>query len=116
MAPAAGDGATLIRIGNLPIYATDALVRRSPPLQRTPLAEPLAVHLHPDQASALGLAAGAMVRLRQTAGNGELGETTAPVVIDDEIPLGCARIPAGVPGSAALGPAVGRVQIDRAAD
>jgi len=100
----------------LPIYATDALVRHSPPLQRTPLAEPLAVHLHPDQASALGLAAGAMARVRQTAGNGELGDATAPVVIDDEIPLGCARIPTGVPGSEALGPVIGPVQIDQAVD
>ncbi|MCF8015000.1 MAG: NADH-quinone oxidoreductase subunit NuoG [Chromatiaceae bacterium] len=106
--------AELFRIGNVPIYATDPLVRRAPALQRTPLAEQLAVSLHPDDAAALGLADGQLARVAQVATNGERIEVNAPVVIDDRIAVGCARIPAGVEGSGGLGPIMGPVQISKA--
>lgn len=104
----------LFRIGNFPIYASDALVRRAPALQRTPLAERLAVHLHPSDARALGVSDGDLARVHQRATNGEEAEVTAPVVVHDGIALGCARIPAGVPGSGILGPIMGSVQISKA--
>ncbi|MBK5931031.1 NADH-quinone oxidoreductase subunit NuoG [Halochromatium salexigens] len=119
-APSAG---ALTRIGNLPIYASDALVRHAPALQRTPLAESLAVYLHPQQAADLGLTEGDQVRLIQGAGShsgsGSVGdnaaakEARAPVVLDDRIALGCTRIPAGVDGSEALGPIIGPVRIEK---
>jgi NADH-quinone oxidoreductase subunit G len=115
-APATEPSAQLIRLGNVPIYATDPLVRRAPALQRTPLAERLAVSLHPKDAGRLGLADGQMARVAQIATNGECVEVIAPVVIDDRIAVGCARIPAGVEGSGELGPIMGPVQISKAGD
>jgi NADH-quinone oxidoreductase subunit G len=98
----------LIRIGNVPIYALDPLVRHAPALQRTPLAERLAVHLHPRPARELGLEAGTEVRVLQ----GE-AEARAAVVLDDRIVPGCARIPAAVDGSEALGPCIGPVRLEK---
>ena len=106
----------LFRLGNVPIYATDALVRHAPALQRTPLAERLAVSLHPKDAAALGLADGQRARVGQVATHGEAVEVIAPVVIDDRIAVGCARIPAGVEGSGELGPIMGPVQISKVGD
>jgi NADH-quinone oxidoreductase subunit G len=103
----------LIRVGNLPIYASDALVRRADSLQRTPLAEALAIHLHPDQGAALGLSDGDLASVMQTALNGDSVQVSAPVVFDDRVAPGCARIPAAVDGSEALGPAIGPVTIAR---
>ncbi|MEA1050306.1 NADH-quinone oxidoreductase subunit NuoG [Lamprobacter modestohalophilus] len=111
---AAPQAAELFRLGNVPIYATDPLVRRASALQRTPLAEQLAVSLHPDDAAALGLADGQLAQVAQVATNGERTEVNAPVVIDDRIAVGCARIPAGVEGSGELGPIMGPVQISKA--
>ncbi|MFP4278379.1 MAG: NADH-quinone oxidoreductase subunit NuoG [Halochromatium sp.] len=122
-------GSDLTRIGNLPIYASDALVRHAPALQRTPLAESLAVHLHPRQAAELGLAAGDQARLRQETGaglsrgsgagidNAAASEVAcaarAAVVFDDRVALGCARIPAAVDGSEMLGPCIGPLRIEK---
>jgi NADH-quinone oxidoreductase subunit G len=103
----------LMRVGNVPIYAVDALVRHAPALRRTPLAERLAVHLHPDQAAKLGFAAGDRVRLMQPAVVGE-GSATAEVVLDDRLAMGCARVPAAVDGSEALGPQIGPLHLGAA--
>ncbi|TVQ94022.1 MAG: NADH-quinone oxidoreductase subunit G [Chromatiaceae bacterium] len=100
---------SLIRIGNLPIYASDPLVRRAPALQRTPLAEPCAAHLHPAQAAALGLAAGDQVRLQQPD---MPAPVIAPVVLDDAVPPGCVRVPAAVDGSQALGAQIGPITLE----
>ncbi|MBK5940884.1 NADH-quinone oxidoreductase subunit NuoG [Halochromatium roseum] len=116
LSSATPQGAELFRLGNVPIYATDPLVRRASALQRTPLAEQLAVSLHPEDAAALGLADGQLARVVQVATNGECIEVNAPVVIDDRIAVGCARIPAGVEGSGELGPIMGPVQISKAGD
>ena len=104
--PPHGAEAGLIRIGNVPIYATDSLVRRSPALQRTPAMTGLGVSLHPDQARALGLAAGDLAEVCQ---GGE--PVSMKVLIDDRVPPGCARIPAGVPGSEVLGDRIAPVTV-----
>ncbi len=88
----------LIRIGDVPMYAVDSLVRRSPALQGTPAMADLGVRLHPDQAHALGLVAGDWVEVRQGG-----SPMRIQVLIDDRVPLGCARVPSGVPGSEVLG-------------
>jgi len=107
--PPVGVGAGLMRIGNVPIYALDGLVRRSPALQRTPAMGAFSVSLHPEQASALGLTDEDHVEVRQ----GEVG-VRAPVILDDRIPLGCARIPAGVAGSESLGDQIAPVSMTKA--
>ncbi|WP_295880081.1 NADH-quinone oxidoreductase subunit NuoG [uncultured Thiohalocapsa sp.] len=99
----------LMRVGNVPIYAVDQTVRAAPALQHTPLAAPLAVHLHPEDAAQLGLAAGDAAEVAQGACS-----AVVPVVIDDRVARGAARLPAAVRGSGALGPAVGPLILTKA--
>ncbi|MGE5152602.1 MAG: NADH-quinone oxidoreductase subunit NuoG [Bdellovibrio bacteriovorus] len=107
-----GLGEGLIRVGNVPIYASDPLVRRAPALQHTPLmAGSFAAYLHPDQASASGLEAGDPVEVRQND-----AAVLARVVIDAGVPTGCARIPAGVAGSGGLGDQIGPVSLTKSTD
>ena len=96
----------LLRVADVPIYATDPLVRRARSLQQSPLMRPAEVRLHPEVAQALGVVGREQVQVRQ---NGRAVEL--PLVLDESIPRGCAWIPAGLPASAALGPAVGPVVI-----
>jgi NADH-quinone oxidoreductase subunit G len=99
----------LSRIGNVPIYALDALVRRAPALQRTASAGAFGVYLNPAEAAGMGVADGDLVAVRQ---NGSAVE--ARVVIDEAVPRGCARIPAGVAGSEGLGLQIGSVSVEKA--
>ncbi len=102
--PFRADG--LLRVADVPIYATDPLVRRAPSLQASPLARPVEVRLHPEVARDLGVAGREQVQVRQNGIAVDL-----PLVLDESIPQGCAWIPAGLIASVALGPAVGPVAI-----
>ena len=97
----------LLRVAEVPIYATDPLVRRARSLQLSPLARPAEVRLHPDVARELGVAEREQVQVRQ---NGAAA-VDLPLVLDERVPKGCAWIPAGLYASIALGPAVGPVAI-----
>ena len=99
---------TLMRVGNVPIYAVDALVRAAPSLQRTPLAVGLELALHPEQAAALGLGDGDEVEVAQGEARARL-----PVVIDDAVAMGVGRVPAAVPGSEQLGPQIGPMTVEK---
>jgi len=100
----AADG--LIRVGSVPIYAVDPLVRRAPALQRTPAANSFGVFLNPAEAKRLGLAEGDGVEVRQ---NGDLAR--AQVTLDGSVPAGCVSVPAGVARSELLGAQIGPVTI-----
>lgn len=66
LAPAAGAaGAGLQRVADVPIYATDALVRRAPALQQTADARPPQVGVNAALWAELGLQPGDRVRVRQ---------------------------------------------------
>jgi NADH-quinone oxidoreductase subunit G len=106
--PEASDMDGLIRVGEVPIYASDALVRRAGALQSTPDHVDASVRLAPAVAQTLGLDDGARVSVTQ-------GDTqiTLPLVVDASVAEGTAWIPAGVPGSS-RGPAFGPVTIDKA--
>jgi len=107
-----GLGEGLIRLGNVPIYAADPLVRRSPDLQRTPaMSSAFAAYLHPEQAGALGLASGDSVEAQQGG-----VAARARVVIDAAVPPGCVRLPAGVAGSESLGDQIAPVTLTKSMD
>jgi len=106
--PAASAIDGLIRIGEVPIYASDALVRRASALQATPDHVDACVRLAPAVAARLGLDDGTEVSVTQGDAT-----TTLPLAIDSSIADGAAWIPAGVPGSS-RGPACGPVTIDKA--
>jgi NADH-quinone oxidoreductase subunit G len=78
-------GRGLVRVATTPIYAADAVVRRSPALQAHPLARDACVTLHPEEALALGLGHGATARV-----NG----VELPVEISARVPRGAAWIEA----------------------
>ncbi len=108
--PEPGDlGEGLERIAPVPIYAADALVRRSRPLQATRDAQLAGVSLSPATLEHLGVANGESVEVRQGGGG-----VVLDVVADERTPDGCAFLPAGIPAAAALGPGDGPVAIHKA--
>jgi len=105
-----GQGAEgLERVADLPIYRSDAIVRRSPPLQAAPASRPPAARMNGRTLAGLGLAAGVKVRVTGAAGSVEL-ET----VQDDAVADGAVRIAAGFEQTAALGGAFGQLTVERA--
>jgi len=101
----------LTRIGEVPIYALDSLVRRSKPLQETQViieGDLAAVRIHPNTAATLHLQAGDQVRVRQAH-----AETQLPWIVDTRIAEGAAWIPAGIEASATLGDIMGEVEITK---
>ena len=104
------DAFRLWRVGEVPLYAVDPLVRRAGALQRTVEAPAPAVRVNPAVARALGLVAGGMVAVRQ---NGR--ERTLAVAEDSTVPEGCLLLHAGVAHSVGLGPAWGPVSVEPAA-
>ncbi|KXX63832.1 NADH-quinone oxidoreductase subunit NuoG [Marichromatium gracile] len=100
----------LVRVGGVPIYALDALVRRAPALQRTAMPRAaFALYLHPERAAALGLEEGAEATLTQD------GQTLdCEVRHDARLAPGCAWVPAAVAGSERLGAQIGPIEITAA--
>ncbi len=101
--------AAIERIAEFAIYASDAIVRRSMPLQKT--ADGKASRTARFNAATLArlkLNAGDRVRVRQ----GE-GEAVLPVALDAALPDGTVRIARGVAETAALGE--GEISIERIA-
>ncbi|MFP4606016.1 MAG: NADH-quinone oxidoreductase subunit NuoG [Thiohalospira sp.] len=92
----------LWRLGTVPLYAVDSLVRRAAPLQHTADARFDGVVLHPEEARRHGVAEGDRVRVTQGA-----GAVTVEVVVDPAVPEGCLWLPAGIPGTEGLGAAFG---------
>ena len=97
------------RVGTVPIYAVDPLVRRAQALQASPLATGFGVWLNADDAAGLGLKAGDRVQVRQDG-----DAVTATLALDPALPTGSVRIPAGVPGSEALGDQIAAVTVSKA--
>ena len=98
----------LVRIGDVPIYATDPLVRRAGSLQQTRDAIRLCALLNPAEAQRLGLAGGERVRVRQNGVAVEMDVAIDPAVASD-----CVRVPSAVPGSEGLGPLMGAVTLEK---
>jgi NADH-quinone oxidoreductase subunit G len=107
VAPDAAKG--LQRIGEVPIYAADALVRRAPSLQQTRDAMPPVAGMTRATAEKLGLRDGDHVRLSQ----GE-GSAVMPFVVDDRLPADCVRIAAARAETSDLGAMFGPVEATRA--
>jgi NADH-quinone oxidoreductase subunit G len=106
-APACGSGLSrrdaptgMTRIATLPMFRVDPVVRRAAALQATVHALPARVVLHPGDALALGLGAGA----RAIVADGSL-ELALPVETSTAVPHGGAWIEAGHAETALLAPA-----------
>jgi NADH-quinone oxidoreductase subunit G len=106
---AAAQIAGLQRVSEVPIYATDAVVRRSLPLQATADAAAPRVWLNNAELSKLGVQEGALVKVSQGQGNINL-----PVNVDNKLPDGVARVAASLAATAALGAMFGTITVERA--
>jgi len=96
-APGAASTA-LERIGEVPIYSADAIVRRSPPLQMTRDALPPVASMNRSTAQTLGLREGDYLRVRQ----GD-GEVVVAYLIDDRLPHNAIRLASARAETAMLG-------------
>ena len=105
VAPTSG----LQRIAEVPIYATDAIVRRSAPLQATHDALPPRAVMHSDEIKKLGLQPGEQVSVKVGQGSALLA-----LAVDDTLPKGVVRVAAGHASTAGLGAMFGAITVERA--
>ena len=107
LTPASAGGAE--RVADVPIYFSDPIVRRSPPLQATRAAQPPRALANARTLEAFGVAAGHKVRARQGEANALLD-----AALDDALPDGVVRIAAAHASVATLGPMFGPIALERA--
>ena len=98
------------RIGEVPIYHVDGIVRRAESLQLTRDAQAAVASLPGALVDKLGLRQNDRVRIVQQG-----GEAVLPFLRDDRLPANCARIPAGCHETSGLGPSFGDIELERAA-
>ena len=107
--PATGDSELIWRIGDVPIYAGDAMVRRAPALQQTDHAGPTELRVHPATAEKLGLDPEARARVSQ-------GESSAEMawVADERIAPNAVWLPVATCGVHRLGASYGPITVETA--
>lgn len=108
-APLASGAGTLERLADVPIYATDSLVRRAPALLQTADARGPVASLPTSLWTSLGLAAGDQVRIAQGSGHAVLAARLDPTLAENVV-----RVPAGHPATAALGAMFGPLTVAKA--
>jgi NADH-quinone oxidoreductase subunit G len=101
--------AGLQRVSDVPIYATDAIVRRAASLQKTRDAATPRALMHSVELKKLKLQSGETVKLTQGHGSARLS-----VIADDSLPHGVVRVAAGHAVTAELGAMFGDIMVDRA--
>ncbi|MGN6581051.1 MAG: NADH-quinone oxidoreductase subunit NuoG [Bordetella sp.] len=99
----------LERLADVPIYRTDAIVRRSGPLQAAPASSAPVARLNGATLSQLGLSAGAQVRVKTAAGS-----VVLDAVQDDAVAVRAVRIAAAFEQTAPLGGSFGEISVERA--
>ena len=107
LSPVTGEADSLWRIGDVPLYAGDALVRRSPPLQQTNHAAPSVVHINSATSERLGLGEAETIRVSQDSATVEL-----PWVIDSRIPPNAVWLPVANCAVNGLGASYGPISVE----
>lgn len=102
-------GEGLQRVSDVPIYSTDAIVRRATSLQATRDAAQPCVSLHSSDLQKLGVQSGDTVKVSQGAAN-----VLLTVLSNDTLPARTARVAAGHPATAQLGAMFGTITVERA--
>jgi NADH-quinone oxidoreductase subunit G len=97
------------RIADVPIYATDLLVRRAASLQLTADARAPVAALPQALWSRLGLVPGDRVRVFQGA-----AQAVLPATLDPALAATAVRVPAGHPDTASLGAMFGPIGVEKA--
>ncbi|MEW9897398.1 NADH-quinone oxidoreductase subunit NuoG [Chitinivorax sp. PXF-14] len=99
----------LQRVGEVPIYQADALVRRAPSLQLTKDAATPVASLSSNDAERLGLKQGDRVKVKQGGVTAELA-----LKVDAAQAEGTVLVPAAHPLTAGLGEMFGTIEVERA--
>ena len=102
-------GGGLQRVGEVPIYQGDALVRRAPALHGTMDGASPKAWLSGALMDKMGVKEGEMVILRQGA-----GEARLEAARDDRLPVDAVRVAAAHPLTAALGGMMDPIQVEKA--
>ncbi len=102
---------SLERIADVPIYSSDALVRRAPSLQATADAKPPRVGVPSGLWRQLGLKTGERVRVSQGSAS-----ATLPAREDTTLAANAVRVAAGHASTASLGAMFGEISLERAGD
>lgn len=105
------DKEALYRVGTVPIYAVDSLVRRARSLQSAqPAVEGMTacVRLHPALAERLQVKEGEVISIKQ-----QQGKVKLPVKLDARTPERAVMIAAGVPETNGLGELFGQVELKK---
>ena len=100
----------LERIGEVPIYQTDAIVRRASSLQQTRDARVDGAWMNANLMQRLGLRQGDRVRVSQDG-----GAVTLNCYRDDRLPDDCVRVATANAATVQLGAAFGRLNVERLA-
>ncbi len=100
--------AGLQRLADVPVYFSDAIVRRAESLQLTRDARAPAARLSPALAQRLGVVAGDRVKVRQA------GETVLEVILEAGLPDGVVRVAAAHASTAGLGAMSGAIMVEKA--
>jgi NADH-quinone oxidoreductase subunit G len=105
-----GSSDALERFADVPIYFTDALARRSEPLQRTADANKPLATISARLAEQLGVKDGDTINVAQGEGSVQLVTS-----VDPHLPPHVVRVAAGHPATAALGDMFGPISVSKAA-
>ena len=95
------------RVADIPIYATDMIVRRSSSLQANVERSPVA-RMNSEMIRRLGLVSGEVVGLKS-----EVGEAKVLLVKDDDVADGCLRLAGAHPETASLGALHCQISVER---
>ncbi|MDB5948639.1 MAG: NADH-quinone oxidoreductase subunit, partial [Massilia sp.] len=103
-----GNGGSIERVTDVPIYFADAIARRSEPLMRTADAQAPLAHLPLALAEKLGVKAGDTVKVSQGSGSAIL-----VAAIDAGLPANAVRVAAAHPSTAMLGAMFGAIGVEK---
>jgi NADH-quinone oxidoreductase subunit G len=103
-----GAGAGIERIGEVPIYQADAIVRRAASLQKTHDGGAPVASMNGALFAQLKLSDGDQVKISQGTGSAVLA-----IARDDSLPANCIRVPAAHPLTASLGGMFGDIMAER---
>ena len=101
-------GNVLTRLGDVPLYRTDAVVRHAVVLQQIRTAELEVASVHPSLLKQWGMDSGAQARVRQGNHSAEV-----KVVADERVAPNCVRIPAALSISTMLGAMMGEISVEQ---
>ncbi len=96
------------RIGEVPIYQADPIVRRAESLQQTRDANQVYAWMPAGLMNTMNISSGDQIRIQQ---NNESIQLEA--ACDDKLPAGCVRVPCAHPKTTALGAMFGEIVIEK---